>query len=138
MFFSFLKGLVRAVALNENRDMHQRPYEKIIAWQEAYALCLSIYKTTLSFPSSEKFALVSQMRRSAYSGPFTIAEGNAKRTKPDKRRFLEIGMGSIEELHCQLRLALDLRYISAEIFAKLDDHTQRVSYLLYRLHQSLI
>ncbi|NOS68254.1 MAG: four helix bundle protein [Candidatus Peribacteraceae bacterium] len=47
--------------------MHERPYEKLIAWREAYALNLWIYSLTEKFPSHEKFCLVQQMHKAAYA-----------------------------------------------------------------------
>jgi four helix bundle protein len=117
--------------------MHERPYEKLIVWQEAYKLCLSIYKVTCTFPSEEKFALVSQMRRSAYSVPINIAEGNTKSSLKEKGRFFEIAHASLEELHCELRLSLDLEYIQKDQFDLLDGHIQRTSFLLMKLRSSL-
>ncbi|MEK7137510.1 MAG: four helix bundle protein [Patescibacteria group bacterium] len=115
----------------------QRPYEKLVAWQEAFNLCLWIYELTKKFPSEEKFALVSQMRRSAYSVPMNLAEGNVKHSKKDKARFFENALASLEELHCQCRIALGLHYITQDDFKKADDHIQRVGYLIYKLRSSL-
>ena len=38
------------------------------------------------------------MRRAAVSVPANIAEGFAKRTKPDKARYMNIAEGSLEEI----------------------------------------
>ena len=113
--------------------MTQRPYEKLIVWQEAYKLHLWIYSLTEKFPKKEQYSLVKQMRTAAYSVPMNIAEGNAKRTPKHKCQFFEIGLGSLEELHCQTRMACDLHYITEEEFHKTDEHINRVSYLLTRL-----
>lgn len=117
--------------------MHVRPYEKLIAWQEAYKLCLWIYRVTRKFPTEEKFGLVSQMRRSAYGIILNMAEGNARRSKKDKAHFFENSLSSLEELHCQCLLARDLQYMSTEEFEKTDDHIQRVSYLLTKLRSAI-
>jgi four helix bundle protein len=118
--------------------MHQRPYEKLIVWQEAHNLCLWIYEVTRSFPAQEKYRLVGQMCRSAYSIPTIIAEGNARRSKRDKAHFLETALASLEELHYQCILSRDLQYLTPERFVEADDHLQRVSYLLTKLRTSLI
>ena len=118
--------------------MVQRPYEKLVAWQESFSLCLRIYKLTGKFPSEEKFALVSQMRRSGYSVPMNIAEGNVKRSKKDKAHFFENALASLEELHCQCQIALGLHYVTQEEFVQTDDHIQRVSYLLNKLRSSIL
>lgn len=117
--------------------MHLRPHQKLIVWQRAYQLCLSIYRMTADFPSYERFGLTSQMRRSASSVPFNIAEGNSKRTKLDKMRFMNIASGSLEELHCQLLLAKDLEYIHVEQFSVLDERLRKVSFLLNRFYIAL-
>lgn len=117
--------------------MHERPHEKLIVWQEAYHLCLWIYELTTRLPSVERFRLADQMCRSAFSVPMNIAEGNAKRTAKDKRHYLDIAFGSLEELHCQTRMAHDLGYISSEDFTKTDQQINRVSYLLTRLRWSI-
>ena len=117
--------------------MHLRLHQKLIVWQRAYQLCLSIYRMTADFPSYERFGLTAQMRRSASSVPFNIAEGNSKRTKPDKMRFMNIAASSLEELHCQLLLAKDLDYMNEGQFSTLDERLRKVSFLLMRFHAAL-
>lgn len=110
--------------------MTQRPHEKLIVWQEAYKLSLFIYKCTDTFPTREQFGLTQQMRSAAVSVPSNIAEGNAKRTIKDLKRFLNIAKGSLEELHCQCRISTELQYMSKEEFLTADQSIHRVSYLL--------
>ena len=117
--------------------MHIRPYEKLIAWQEAHRLCLSVYKKTAQFPSNERYQLVSQMRRASYSVPMNIAEGNMKKSKKEKSHFFEIAAASLEELHYQFVLSKDLKIIDQTLFMKADDQIQRTSYLLSKLRSSL-
>lgn len=116
--------------------MHERPYERLIVWKESHQLCLSIYAITKIFPSDEKFALINQMRRSSYSVPMNIAEGNIKRSTKEKRHFIEIAMASLEELHYQCRLSLDLQYIQLNAFKNIDRSIQRVSFLVTKWRQS--
>jgi four helix bundle protein len=117
--------------------MYQRPHEKLIVWQEAHQLCLLIYRLTKSFPSDERFGLISQMRRSSASVPTNIAEGNTRRTWKDKRNFFDIAIASLEELHYESLLSKELAYLSQQQFQTIDQHIHRVSYLLTRLHSSL-
>jgi four helix bundle protein len=76
------------------------------------------------------------MRRSSSSVPINIAEGNVKRSKPDKVRFFDIAAASLEELHCEARLSLDLGYMTDVQFAKIDQAIHRTSYLLSRLRSA--
>jgi len=96
------------------------------------------YRITNTFPSSESFALISQMRRSSSSVPTNIAEGNSRRTSKDQLKFLTIAIASLEELHYQFLLSKDLQYISLEVFEKADDRVQRTGYLIGKLRSSLL
>ena len=42
-------------------------HEKLVAWQRADDLFVTVHKLTAGFPTDERFGLVSQMRRAAYS-----------------------------------------------------------------------
>ena len=113
--------------------MVQRTYQQLIAWQEAHKLCLSVYGITKKFPVDERYRLVNQMCKSAYSVPMNIAEGNAKRSFKEKARFFEIALGSLEELHYQYFLCRDLGYLSQKDFSDAESQIIRVSYLLTKL-----
>ncbi len=117
--------------------MHIRPYQKLIVWQEAHALCIWIYTISKLFPSDEKFRLVHQLCKSAYSVPMNIAEGSGKSSAKERAHFYEIASCSLEELHYQSFLAKSLSLITESDFQKTDEHIQRTSYLLTKLRQSL-
>jgi four helix bundle protein len=113
-----------------------RPYQKLIAWKEAYGFALAVYRLTKTFPTEERFALQQQVRKAATSVPINIAEGNTKQSPKDRARFFEIALASLNEVHCELLFARDLAYITSMTFENLDDHLQRVSYLLVQLLRS--
>lgn len=71
-----------------------------------------IYKETESFPDSEKYGLLSQIRRSSVSAPSNIAEGYGGNSKCKFNRFLNISMGSLFEVQTQLQIALTLNYMT--------------------------
>ena len=105
----------------------------MIVWQKAHNLVLEVYKTTRGYPSDEKFALVSQMRRAAISIPANIAEGFKKRGLKDKTNYYNIAQGSLEELHYYIILSKDLNYITEnERFISLIDEIGRMLYVLIR------
>lgn len=116
--------------------LHIRPYQRLVVWQEAHALCLEIYTVTSTLPADERFRIVDQMCRSAASVPTNIAEGSGKRSRRERSRFYETALMSLEELHYQCLLSRDLDYLTDEVFTRLDDHIQRVSYLLTKLRLS--
>lgn len=118
--------------------MRLRPYQKLVAWQEAHSLCVWTYHVTNTFPKCELFGLISQMRDSSSSVPTNIAEGNSRRTAKDQRKFLTIAIASLEELHYQFLLAKDLGYINQQQFIEADDRVQRTGYLTGKLRSSLL
>jgi four helix bundle protein len=65
---------VSAVKINRFSDL--------TVWQKAHELTLAAYKLAASFPRSEQFGIVSQLRRSATSVSANIAEGYRKRQYP--------------------------------------------------------
>lgn len=89
-------------------------FKDLIVWQKSILLVKNIYLLTASFPSEEKFGLVSQMRRAAVSIPSNIAEGQARRTTPDFVRFISMAEGSLAELDTQLTISGELGYCSHE------------------------
>jgi four helix bundle protein len=96
--------------------MHR--FKDLEIWKLSRLFCSQIYKTTSSFPDSEKFGLTNQLRRASVSVPSNIAEGCSRSSNKDFSRFLEISIGSIYEIETQLLIAFDLGYIDQE---KLDE-----------------
>lgn len=84
-------------------------------------LVTEIYQLTNTFPSNERFGLISQMQRAAVSIPTNIAEGSAKTSNKDFARFLEMSIGSSLELETELTIALNLKYIDLLIFENIQD-----------------
>src|SRR5579871_2572584 len=80
--------------------MHNLKELKI--WNKAIDLTVDVYKVTASFPSDERFGLISQSRRSAVSIPSNIAEGAGRNSKKEFANFLGIANGFSYELQTQL------------------------------------
>jgi len=90
-------------------------FKKLDIWTKSMDLASEIYLLTNSFPSNERFGLISQMQRSAVSVPSNIAEGSAKSSNKDFSRFLEMSIGSLFELETQIILAAKLNYLESEV-----------------------
>ena len=105
-------------------------FKEIIAWQKAHELALKVYAVTKSFPCNEEFVLINQMRRCVISVPSNIAEGFARKSLKDSKRFYLIAEGSLEELKYQLLLSKDLGYMDLKKYNKLEIITEEVSKLL--------
>jgi four helix bundle protein len=112
-------------------------FTEIIVWQKGHELVLVVYKITKTFPSEEKFGLVSQMQRSAVSITSNISEGFGRRTSLDKKRFYDISMGSIYELQNQLIVAKDIHLMSRSSFESAFSLSEEVQRLLISWIRSL-
>jgi four helix bundle protein len=93
------------------------------AWKQAMELVVGVYSITKSFPKSEQYGLVSQLRRAAVSVPANIAEGAARNGNKEFLHFLGIASGSLSELDSLIDLAKRLGYVenTDELNAKVDD-----------------
>ena len=103
----------------------------------AHDLTLQIYRITREFPRFELYSLVSQMRRAASSIPTNIAEGAARNSRAEYRRFVSMANGSVGEISYQIILSRDLGYIDNDDSEKMCDAYDRVGKMLTRLAQSL-
>ena len=102
--------------------MGTRPHEQLDVWQDAMDLVVLTYRFSQRCPDSERFSLTAQIRRAAVSVPSNIAEGAARRSRPEYLRFLSIARGSLAELSTQVQIAVRLGFVaSAEEISKLLD-----------------
>ncbi|MHC4452907.1 MAG: four helix bundle protein [Planctomycetota bacterium] len=109
-------------------------HESLHVWQRARELVLRVYIASQRFPSVERFGLQSQLRRAAISIPANIAEGCSRRSNRDFGRFLQIALGSANEVTCLIDLAHDLGYLDTKDRANLRERTQQVRAMLLSLH----
>ncbi len=91
-----------------------RDFKKLKIWQDGIQLVEQIYQLTNKFPREEKFGLTSQMTRAAVSIPSNIAEGGARNSQKEYKRFLEIALGSAFELETQLIITGRLGWMHEE------------------------
>lgn len=112
-------------------------YEKLTVFQKSHELVLNIYKIVETFPSYEKYRLVDQLVRAAYSVPSNIVEGNSKNTTKDYLNFLYMSRGSVHELKYFILLSKDLSYINQEVFQSLSLDCDNIAKMLNGLINSL-
>lgn len=117
--------------------MNQHPYQKLIAWKEAYDFVIDVYDATKQFPGDERFGITSQLRRAATSIALNIAEGQGKQSSRDFLRFCDIAKGSLRESSVLLELSRDLGYLTAIRYDQLDKRLRQTGYLLTKLMDHL-
>lgn len=91
-------------------------FENLEIWKLSRAFVARSYQITGAFPESEKFGLVSQIRRAAVSISLNIVEGSDRKSDKEFERFLRIALTSLEETISAFYIALDLHFIEKQDF----------------------
>lgn len=111
-------------------------FEDLVAWQTSSELVLIVYKSLSTFPSSELFSLVDQIKRSSISVSANIAEGWGVRTYKDTLKFYYIAQGSSNELKSHLLISYKLGYLTKSSLDILLDKLKHTQALLAGLIRS--
>jgi four helix bundle protein len=112
-------------------------HENLTVWNKSIDYVTELYRITHDFPASEKYSLVDQMRRSGVSVPSNIAEGAARGSQKEFKRFLHISLGSAAELQTQLMIARNLNFLSDQEFQVLLKQSKDISKMISGLIRSL-
>jgi len=105
-------------------------YKNLIVWQKGMDLARAVYALTEAMPETEKYGLISQMRRSAVSIPSNIAEGSKRNTEKDFKQFLAIAPGSVAELETQIELVRTLPFGETCNYVEADQLTDEITRML--------
>ena len=89
-----------------------------------------ISEVVKTFPASEKFELVNQIKRASRSVTANIAEGYGRYTYTDTRRFFIQARGSVAEILDHLTVALDEDYVEAATSEKLEAQCEAIFKLI--------
>jgi len=106
-------------------------------WNKAIVLAVDVYKATSTFPTDERFGLISQARRAAVSIPSNIAEGAGRNSIKEFNNFLGIANGSSYELQTQLIIANKLAILESEILDPLLTQIDELQKMTYSFQQML-
>jgi four helix bundle protein len=110
-----------------------KDFRDLKVWEKGHQLTLALYKVTKTFPTDERFGLVSQIRRCTASIPANIAEGCGKRGHGEFSRYLQIATGSASEVEYHLLLSKDLEYIGVQDYAMLAKQVVEIKKMLAAL-----
>ena len=113
------------------------PYERVKAWEFADQLAHAVYDETETWPTTERYGLVSQARRAAMSVAINICEGSTKRGSREYARFLDIARGSQAELSYILRFARWRGWVTESAWATLEKLRAETSKCLWFLYRSV-
>ena len=114
-------------------------FEDLEVFKRAYRLSLAIHQASLQFPRIEQYGLADQVRRASKSICANLAEGFAKQSysPAEFRRFVQMALGSSDEMRVWVRYCLDLGYIEAATWQSWRDEYQEISKMLHGLQRKL-
>ncbi len=113
-------------------------FEKLEVWKLSRKLNKNIYQISSQFPDSERFGLISQIRRACVSVSSNIAEGSSRSSGIEQARYTEIAYGSLLEVLNQLILANDLEYINVDVVTNERELIEEIGNKLNRLKEAQV
>jgi four helix bundle protein len=111
--------------------------KELTVYKKGYELAMRIFEVSKRFPAEEKFALISQIRRSSRSVCLNLREAWAKRRY--EAHFISKLTdcdGENSETDSSLDFALDCAYITKKEHAELTSVCQEVGKMLGRVIQN--
>ena len=106
-------------------------YKDLVLWRKAMDLAVVVHQSCTTFPPSESYGLVPQLRRAAISIPSNIAEGYARSSRKEYIYFLHVARGSMAELETQLLLAQRVGYLPESALSILQAQISEVGRILH-------
>ncbi|MEO8232467.1 MAG: four helix bundle protein [Ignavibacteriota bacterium] len=108
-------------------------HKELDVWKKSLLLVTEIYRLTQNFPREELFGLTSQLRRASVSVISNIAEGFARSSELETRRFLDIARSSLVEVDTQIEIAVKLKYLIEEDIIDLSESSNHIFAMLTKL-----
>ena len=113
-------------------------FEDMEVFKRAYRVSLEVHRITLTLPQAEQYGLADQIRRSSKSICANLAEGFAKQSysASEFKRYIQIAIGSADEMRVWIRYCLDLGYIDQATWQHWRDEYQEIAKMLQGLSNS--
>ena len=112
-------------------------FRDLKVWQQAMELVEDVYRVTSRFPTEERFALSTQIRRAAVSIPSNIGEGRRRKRQRAYLHYLDIALGSQGEVEVQLEIARRLGFLAPLDHERLANPTAEIGKMLNGLIDSM-
>ncbi len=106
-------------------------FEELKIWKESVKFASEIYTLTKKFPKEEQFGITAQLNRAAVSISLNIAEGEGRGSDADLRRFIQIAIGSLNEVVTILYISLEQKYMSQTEFSSFYGQCEQISKMLH-------
>lgn len=123
----------KTVIFSKLYTMLQLAHKNLEVYKIALNLVQEVYLLTQKFPKEEQFVLSSQLRRAAISVCSNLAEGSARFSKAEKKRFYEISRSSLVEVDTQFEISLVLEYLQKKEISKLENYLESVFKMMSKM-----
>ena len=113
-------------------------FEDLEVFKRAYRISLEVHRISLEFPQKEQYGLADQVRRASKSICANLAEGFGKQSQStaEFKRFIQISIGSADEMRVWIRYCFDLGYIDQAQWQTWRDEYQEIARMLNGLAKS--
>lgn len=112
-------------------------FKKLLVWQKTLGLIKKTYQIAAGFPPEERYVLTSQIKRAVVSISNNIAEGCGRFTTKDFLHFLQMALGSTNEVENCIIICRELEYLSAESFEDLNGVNTEIRKMLIALIEKI-
>ncbi|MBU3699909.1 MAG: four helix bundle protein [Candidatus Kapabacteria bacterium] len=112
-------------------------YKDLLVWQKAVSMAREAYSVASGLPEIERFGLANQLRRAAVSVSINIAEGKQRTSRKEYARFIEIAIGSVNEVEAILTLIGELYKLNPTVNDGLSADIVTIRKMLFGLRNRL-
>ncbi len=114
-----------------------RTHRDLDVWKLSLDWVEAVYRCSASWPSDERFGLISQVRRAAVSVAANIAEGAGRKGTGEFIQFIGVARGSLAEAETHLLIAGRLGYLTPDQLQPLLAEMERIGRMLSTLSTRL-
>ncbi len=111
-----------------------RNFRELNIWIRGIEIAKEVYTLARKLPDYERHGIFAQVSRFAVSVSSNIAEGSAKSSSKDFKRYLEIALGSLYELETHLILINQIHGLEIDILLNnIQEEQKMVSSFIMKL-----
>jgi four helix bundle protein len=118
-------------------DSSTKSYRDLLIWQRGMTLVEDCYRISGTLPETERYGLVSQIRRASVSIPANIAEGYGRELDGSFAQHLRIAQGSLKELETLLLLAMRLSFADEKSVEQTLSHCDELGRMVRAMIRSI-
>ncbi len=114
--------------------MKANKFEDLIAWQKAKNLGINVY---LKVPQKKDLAYFDQIKRASLSISNNIAEGFGRNSQKEFKRYLQIALGSTNEVKSMVLVGKEIGILSENLAKELEEQSSEVIRILIGLSNKI-